>query len=230
MTSALSPKGPRREAVQPRGVPSTREAVHRARRVPKLKSVAPSTLDELPMASTITTRILHAADEGAARGMLRPWVWPLPRLDGAAPCVLDFQDEIAPDGVALGYRNRFLAPVLVPVFAARDGIVTYAGPGRNGSTVSLDHTDGWSTQYANLTHVLTRPTDRFRQRRKERVQAGDVIGHASRSPLRIRFCLSRWRDGEQVVVDPRGLMHVWSTLPWFSDAPVGGRATAGAAT
>jgi hypothetical protein len=104
------------------------------------------------------------------------------------------------------------------VFAAREGVVTYAGTAADGPTICVDHAGGWSTQYAGLAHVLTRPTDRFRQRRKERVRAGDVIGHAPRNPLRIRFTLSQWGDAGCVAVDARSWMHTWSALPWFADA------------
>lgn len=129
-------------------------------------------------------------------GMARPWIWPLPRLDGVAPCILGSAGEPVQDDVELGYPDRSAAPGLVPVFAAREGVVTFAGTAAEGRTICLDHAGGWSTQYAGLAHVLTRPTDRFRQRRKERVQAGDVIGHAP-SSLRIRFSLSRWSEHER---------------------------------
>ena len=153
------------------------------------------------------------------RCQLRPWIWPLPRLDGVAPCILESASELIPDDVELGYPVRSAAPGLVPVFAARDGVVIYAGTAANGSTIGIDHAGGWSTEYAGLVHVLTRPTDRFRQRRKERVQAGDVIGHAPRSPLRIRFSVSRWSGDDDVAVDPGTCMRAWSMLPWFTDAP-----------
>jgi hypothetical protein len=171
------------------------------------------------MSSIATTRILHYEDESRMSGRLQRWIWPLPRLDGLAPRILASTRDVAPEDVELGYQGRAWSLVLVPVFAAREGIVTYAGTGAHGRTVCIDHAGGWSTQYAGLGHVLTRPTDRFRKRRKERVHAGDVIGYAPRSPLRIRFSLSRWSDDACATVDPDTCMHAWSALPWFADPP-----------
>jgi septal ring factor EnvC (AmiA/AmiB activator) len=101
------------------------------------------------------------------------------------------------------------------VIAVQDGIVAYAGTANGNRTLSLDHAGGWSTQYSDLERLLVRPTDRFLRRRKERVQAGDIIGHAPRSLLRIRFALSRWTDDQSEVVDPGTWMPAWSVLPWF---------------
>jgi hypothetical protein len=119
------------------------------------------------------------------------------------------------DGIAIGYPGRASSPELVPVFAAQDGIVTYASSGTGGSAICIDHAGGWSSSYSELEHLLTRPTDRFRCRRKERVRAGDVIGHAPRSGLRIRFGLSRITDVGSVEEDPAAWMPAWSMLPWF---------------
>jgi hypothetical protein len=76
---------------------------------------------------------------------------------------------------------------------------------------------GWSTQYADLQHTLVVPTDRFRRRRKTRVRAGDVLGHARRASLRLRFGLAQLGESGWVIVDPTGPMHAWSALPWFDD-------------
>lgn len=171
------------------------------------------------MSNIATTRILHYDDDTGMSCQLDRWIWPLPRLDGVPPCILTSIREATSDDVELGYLGRAWSLALVPVFAARDGIVTYAGTGADGPTVCIDHAGGWSTQYAGLGHVLARPTDRFRTRRKERMHAGDVVGHAPRSPLRIRFSLSRWSDDGHVAVDPGARMHAWSALPWFADAP-----------
>jgi hypothetical protein len=173
------------------------------------------------MSTLSTTRILHAPANTNISGRPSPWVWPLPRLDGAAPCVLAGGGSPA-DGFELGYPGRSRSPGLVPVFAAQDGVVTYASNAVGGSTLSIDHAGGWSTHYSELEHVLARPTDRFRRRRKERVRAGDVIGHARRSTLRIRFGLSQLTEGGCVAQDPSARMHAWSFLPWFAEpAPRG---------
>jgi hypothetical protein len=166
--------------------------------------------------STTTTRILYTPANANILVAHRSWVWPLPRLDGLSPCIIETTlARPGPEGIALGYPMRSSSPDLVPVFAAQDGIVTYAGNGASGSTICIDHAGGWSSSYGELEHLLARPTDRFRRRRKERVRAGDVIGHAPRSILRIRFGLSRIADDECVEQDPAPWMPAWSMLPWF---------------
>ena len=65
------------------------------------------------------------------------WIWPLPRLDGDEPHVLAHADE-GFQRVEIGYPGRSSAPGLVPVFAAHDGIVTYAaGTGMDGPTICI---------------------------------------------------------------------------------------------
>ena len=169
------------------------------------------------MLNIATTRILHASEDTAAPSQHRPWVWPLPRLDGVAPCLLDSIGGSSPDSVDIGYRDRSSSPGFVPVFAAHDGVITYAGTTNGIPTVCLDHAGGWSTQYADLEHVLAMPTDRFRRRRKTRVRTGDVLGHARRSSLRMRFGLAQLVDSGWLVADPTEPMHAWSVLPWFAE-------------
>ena len=92
------------------------------------------------------------------------------------------------------------APPGTPVAAARDGVVTRAGPAGRvyGNAVFLDHGDGSSTRYAHLSQVLVAPG--------ARVQQGDPIGRvgstgASTGPhlhFELRF------DGR--VVDPLGYL------------------------
>ncbi len=173
------------------------------------------------MSTLSTTRILHAAGNTNLSGRPSPWVWPLPRLDGAAPCILATAGGLPADGVELGYPGRSRSSSLVPVFAAQDGIVTYARSAADGSMLSIDHAGGWTTHYSELEHLLTRPTDRFRRRRKERVRAGDIIGHARRSMLRLRFALSRLTDEGCVAQEPVVWMTNWSMLPWFEDHSAG---------
>jgi hypothetical protein len=124
------------------------------------------------MSTLSTTRILHAPAHANALVAHRAWVWPLPRLDGAAPCIIEpAREHPPPDGFAIGYSGRSSSPSLGPVFAAQDGVVTYAISTAGGSALCIDHVGGWSTHYAELEHLLARPTDRFRHRRKERVRA-----------------------------------------------------------
>lgn len=170
------------------------------------------------MSTIATTRILHAPEIGPSRGQRTSWVWPLPELEGLAPCILvPFGGSLA-NRIEVGYPGRSSSPTLVPVCATQAGIVAYAGAVGGSSTLCIDHAGGWSTQYDDLEHVLVRPTDRFRRRRKERVQAGDVIGHAARAGLRIGFALSRWTDSGFSVVNPGAWMPAWSVLPGFDVA------------
>lgn len=170
------------------------------------------------MSMLSTTRILHAPANANLLAAHRSWVWPLPRLDGAAPGIIEpAREHSPPDGIAIGYPGRSSSPCLVPVFAAQDGVVTYAGSTASGSTLCIDHVGGWSTHYSELEHLLARPTDRFRRRRKERVRAGDVVGHARRATLRIRFGLSRLTEDGCIEQDPASWMPAWSMLPWFAE-------------
>jgi murein DD-endopeptidase MepM/ murein hydrolase activator NlpD len=107
------------------------------------------------------------------------------------------------------------------VLAAHDGVITYAGSSKGSPTVCVDHAGGWSTQYADLEDVLAMPTDRFRRRRKTRIRAGDVLGHARGSALRIRFGLARLGDTGWCIVDPTAPMHTWSVLPWSAEPAIG---------
>jgi hypothetical protein len=171
------------------------------------------------MSMVATTRILHRPTGRQVFGRHSSWVWPLPRLDGSAPSILASSGAVLADGSEIGYRSRSLSRSLIPVFAAQDGVVTYAINAASGSTLCIDHADGWSTSYMELEQVLMRPTDRFRRRRKERVRTGDVVGHARRSALRIRFALFRLTDEGCSAQDPAMWLSGWSLLPWFEDCP-----------
>jgi hypothetical protein len=167
------------------------------------------------MRNIATTRILYAS-ETASVGPAKPWICPLPRLDGVNPCIIPTHG-VCTDGLTqIGYPDRTSSPDFVPVFALQDGIITYAVRAEQGTSICLDHPGGWSTQYSELDHVLALSTDRFRRRRKVRVRAGDVLGHV-RGSLRIRLGLSRLINGEWVAVDPAELIHDWPVLPWFAE-------------
>src|ERR1043165_4397100 len=106
--------------------------------------------------STTTTRI-HHVPTNANILVARSWVWPLPRLDGLAPCIIEPSSACpAPGSIAIGYPGRSSSHHLVPVFAVQDGFVTYARGGANGSTICIDHAGGWSSNYGELEHLLTR--------------------------------------------------------------------------
>lgn len=172
----------------------------------------------LNMYNVATSRILHAPEPSTLVEPRKRWIWPLPRLDGVAPSIVCPLGEPRRDrAIDIGYHGRNASPTLVPVFAAQDGIITYAARTDRCATICLDHAGSWSTQYEELEHLLVMSTDRFRSRRKNRVRAGDVLGHARRASLRIRFALSQLTDAKWVAVEPAELMHTWSVLPWFAD-------------
>jgi len=64
------------------------------------------------MPNIATTRILHVPEYTGTPSQHGPWVWPLPRLDGVAPCVLASIEESPRDSVDLGYAGRSSSPGL----------------------------------------------------------------------------------------------------------------------
>lgn len=158
-------------------------------------------------------------------------VWPLPELDGRRPVVLERTgndsvelayarlepNELAtifrPD-TANGTATHFM-PDFIPVFAADDATVAYAGT----VSVILDHGDGWATHYSNLVHVLARPTHKAERTRTERVSGGDIIGYvggpAPRLFQRLRFAVLRFElDAKYRAVDPALVLDRWTLRSW----------------
>jgi hypothetical protein len=169
------------------------------------------------MSHLATTRILFQPERSVSSAPAKPWLWPLPRLDGALPCIVSSVDPARADGlVELGYADRASSSELVPVFAPTDGVVTYAAHSDGGGLLYLDHPGGWSTSYSGLEAVLPPSTDRCSRRRKSRVRRGDVLGYLRRS-LRHGFGLARWLDGEWIGVDPATRCGAWSVQPWFTE-------------
>ncbi|MEO7732462.1 MAG: hypothetical protein ABIY55_15945 [Kofleriaceae bacterium] len=164
-----------------------------------------------------TTRILFQPTHGAHGGSPKPWLWPLPRLDGELPCVVSPADRARTDSLPqLCYRNRISSSEIVPVFAPMDGAITYAARANDGGTLCLDHPGGWSTSYSGLDTVLAPPRDRCSGRRKRRVRGGDVLGYL-RGTLRLGFALSHWEDGAWTTVDLAGGLDAWAVQPWFTE-------------
>src|SRR6185503_1497592 len=86
-----------------------------------------------PMSYLATTRILFRPEHSVASAPAKPWLWPLPRLDGASPGIVSPADRARADGlVELGYADRASCKELVPVFAPTDGVVTYAAHSDGG--------------------------------------------------------------------------------------------------
>jgi hypothetical protein len=93
----------------------------------------------------MTTRILFQPEGTASAMAAKPWLWPLPRLDGVAPCIVSPPDWLPADGIQLGYPDRASSLELVPVFAPTDGAITYAARSEHGGTLCVDHPGGFYT-------------------------------------------------------------------------------------
>ncbi len=174
-----------------------------------------------------TTRISHSHARNAPD--VRPWIWPLPKIDDRTPTIRSLTCGVHPYA-ELAYEGGDPALRFVPVFAVQDGVITFAGKvtsrceGKTFARYSmcLDHAGGWSTRYGDLEHMFSVCVDRFARRRKQRVRAGDILGYASRSPLRLPFELWRADDDHYGPVAPEQHMRNWLVLPW-SDTPTARR-------
>jgi len=117
-----------------------------------------------------------------------------------------------------GTGDHFM-PDRVPVFAVRDGEITYAAKEGHAYAVVVDHGNGWATFYGHLEHMFASETKTKGRRYTERVKAGDILGWVGapneRGFKRLRFEL--WtidEDGELSAVNPRGELSRWRVLPW----------------
>jgi len=162
---------------------------------------------------TLTTRYILHDDAKPTDDNL--WYWPLPRLAGESPRIINHahDDRL---GVDLGYSRVAFAELFVPVYAARGATISFAARVASGYAVTIDHGGVWSTHYAHLEQMFVTPT-LDRQRRRTRVRAGDVIGYAGRDPSHVRFEVWRWtaRDG-YVPLHAAAVMHTWRVLPQFA--------------
>lgn len=146
-----------------------------------------------------------------ARPLPQPWRWPLQRLGDRDPILIDaVGDERR--AVLLGYEARpFDAELYVPVYAAQEGDVMFAGETKSGFAVSLDHgRRGWATYYAHMSRMFVAAYYGQARRKRQHVYAGDVIGYAAKSPIQIRFELWNWTDDRGfVAVDPIAQITQW---------------------
>jgi hypothetical protein len=142
------------------------------------------------------------------------WVWPLPLLDGLVPGIVDRRPS-HPErrDFVLGYEVAAALPRFVPVFAARDGAVRFAGTTTNGYSVALEHKGGWCTQYAGFEHMFAAPT--CCRHRTQHLHAGDVLGYLSHDRPHVRFELATLSEEEGYLpIDPSQRMRHWALLPW----------------
>jgi murein DD-endopeptidase MepM/ murein hydrolase activator NlpD len=140
----------------------------------------------------------------------RPWVWPLPQLNGIAPSLIEGIDAIAFDPPASPDRPRILAayaradvesralgflpfsragtllhflPSYTPVYAAQDGEIAAAEKLDGTYAVAIAHAGGWMTCYRNLERIFCNRREVTATSLRERVRAGDVIGYVGGSCL-----------------------------------------------
>jgi murein DD-endopeptidase MepM/ murein hydrolase activator NlpD len=80
-----------------------------------------------------------------------------------------------------------------------------------GITITLDHrAHGFATYYGHLSKMFVAANYYFdRNKKRQRVCAGDVIGYAAKSPIEIRFSLWQWTDRGFVPVDPIPKLEEW---------------------
>lgn len=172
------------------------------------------------------------------------WVWPLPSWQGYAPTITDTflswrtdaagnrvrhngvdimyarrdasdQVDTYPPGTPAGSPRSFM-PLAIPVLAVRDATVWSADRSKRGFEVVLDHGPPWASYYQHLDQMFLIPTQRGAS--KQRVRAGDVIGHVGADPTdreglrHLHFEL--WLGGaHNAAVDPCPLMKSWYVLP-----------------
>ena len=149
-----------------------------------------------------------------ARPQPQPFRWPLQRLGDREPVILAEHPDDARRGADLGYEPRpYDAELYVPVCAAQDGEVMFAGETKSGFAISIHHRHHeWATYYAHLSKMFVAPNYLQKNRRRQRVRGGDVIGYAAKSPIEIRFELWNWTDDRGfVAVDPVAQLGAWLT-------------------
>ena len=157
-----------------------------------------------------------------ARMTPQPWRWPLQTFGDRPPVVLAHA-IVGKHGVDLGYEARPNdAELCVPVYAAQDGEVMFCGETTSAFSISIDHKrEGWATYYGHLSKVCVAQNLTQINRRRQRVQGGDVIGYAARSPVHLRFALWRWTDDRGfVAVPPLQKFNEWaSPLSRIAETP-----------
>jgi len=159
-----------------------------------------------------TNRIKRVRPHPSAREQRGPCRWPLAKLPGRQPIVLDEYERDGRRGVDLGYVVApYDSELYVPVYAAHSGEVSFALEGKDGCAVSIDHGET-TTHYAHMSSMfVTRCLGKTR--RRQHVRAGDVIGHAAKAPVHVRFELWKWTyDRGFVCVDPRPELERWTVI------------------
>ncbi|MGE0401359.1 MAG: peptidoglycan DD-metalloendopeptidase family protein [Kofleriaceae bacterium] len=143
-------------------------------------------------------------------------VWPLPKIGSLAPKLIARADDDT-CGVDIGYECPDpRGDLYVPVHAVQSGIIVYAAPGSTGHAITIDH-GSWASHYAHLAHRFSTVLA-GRQRGRHRVEAGDVIGYAAKSPARVRFEIHEWTEEHGFVpIDVDLRIRSWRVMPSHDD-------------
>lgn len=165
------------------------------------------------------------------------WVWPIPTLGDRAPVISDGwgSRRTRPDGTTrshlgadLMYRRMepldlrgvfppgtkngsawHFMPDNVPVLAAGEGVVAFAGPTARGFTVVIEHAADWATYYTHLAQLDVAAG--------QRVSPGTSLGSVGFDPtdrrklkhLHFELWRGRARDG---AIDPAPFLAAWPTV------------------
>lgn len=176
----------------------------------------------------------------------RSWMFPVPTLrtkDGTlysaviSDGVGSPRGESVHRGVDIMYRRRtladrpefrahgtphYFAPTgMVPIVAARDGVIWFAGNTPRGWTVVLDHGKPFATYYTHMTALAVAPHTRGKTASGETttVRAGDVIGLMGFDPMdksqttHLHFSVAYEGPPESHAVDPEAEMAKWPRPP-----------------
>jgi hypothetical protein len=147
-----------------------------------------------------------------ARRQPQPWSSPLVRLGDRDPIVIAEVANGERRGVDFGYEPRpYDRELYVPVHAAQDGDVMCAVETACGFALSIEHGEAsLVTHYAQMSRMFVTPYYGQRNRKRQRVRAGEVIGYAAKSPIQIRFEVWQWtNDRGFTAVDPQSHLEKW---------------------
>ena len=94
------------------------------------------------------------------------------------------------------------APKGTPIYASRSGVVVFAGWADDGSGnyVSIDHQDGYKTQYLHMSEVVAKD--------EQEVKMGDLIGYVGSTGVstgpHLHFVIRKWNEEKETWdwVDP----------------------------
>ncbi len=107
-----------------------------------------------------------------------------------------------------GYRNHpitgewslhkgidLVSPEGTPIYASRSGVIAFAGwdPGGGGNYVSIDHQDGYKTQYLHMVKYIVE--------KDQVVEMGEIIGYVGSTGVstgpHLHFVIRKWNPEKE---------------------------------